>query len=241
MHLDRMQTILLDALAASELKLGREIGPKMLVAGLVGGGCEPARREFGGLVQLAPLMVLSSGLWAWVGYREEWAIAEPAGSTKRFSFRTSSLTIHFGYKNHVDKPQMFRAEWAGIAEWSNDGFRYAAGQAGHPHWQFDALSSVRRDEVADRAATALAILKAEEAEADAAHDFCPHGVTLQDVLDQVSSQELSRIHFSSAARWWRDAPDDAHAHAPGSEHDIQAWLAKTVGYLRIELGRLQAA
>ena len=39
---------------------------------------------------------LQQGLWARLGYREEWADERPNRNVRRFSFRSVGLTIHFG-------------------------------------------------------------------------------------------------------------------------------------------------
>lgn len=209
-----------------------------LVAGLVGVGCEITSRNRGPDVPVAPMLLLDSGLWAWVGYREEWGSEPPAGRTRRFSFRSAGLTVHFGYRNVRHKPQMFRAEWAGWARWNGADYGYQAGDAAHPHWQFDALESLKRDDAADRAATFLSVLRREEEEIEP-RDFSPQTMSREEVGELIGVQELSRIHFASAAAWWKTAPEDAHAHAPSSFSDIQSWVRETLVYVIRELTRLQ--
>ena len=128
---------------AARVKLDADWSVVPLTAGLVGEGCEIISRNRGPDVPVAPMLLLESGLWAWVGYREEWDSEPPAGRVRRFSFRSAGLTIHFGYRNVRHKPQMFRAEWAGWARWNGTDYGYQAGEAAHPHWQFDALESLK--------------------------------------------------------------------------------------------------
>ena len=91
--------------------------------------CEPVQRNRGARVQVAPLLQLEQGLWVWLSYREEWANERPVGGRRRFSFRAGSITVHFGWKQDLFKPQMFRAEWAGWAKWDNREYGFqAAGQ-----------------------------------------------------------------------------------------------------------------
>lgn len=132
-----------------------------VVAGLVGSGCEFIARNRGRRVAIAPLMCLDRELWAWLGYREEWDDADKASSGRRLSFRTVALTIHFGHRNDVKKPQMFRAEWAGWARWNGNDFSFQASDAAHPHWQFDALESLLTQDSEDPASTYLRQLKEE--------------------------------------------------------------------------------
>lgn len=210
-----------------------------LVVGLVGVGCESALRNRGPDVLVAPMLHLEGGLWAWFSYREEWDGEPPAGRVKRFSFRAASLTVHFGYRNMRHKPQMFRAEWAGWARWNGSEFGFQAGDAAHPHWQFDAIESLKRDEATERAAVFLSVLRSEEQETAAPRDFSPPALTRGDVDDVIGAQELSRLHFASAAAWWKSAPNDRHVHAPSAPKDIQVWLKETLIYVLRELGRLK--
>ena len=211
-----------------------------LVVGFVGEGCEVTSRNRGPDVPVAPLLLLENGLWAWLGYREEWEGEKPAGLVRRYSFRSAGLTVHFGYRNNRHKPQMFRAEWAGWARWNGSDYGYQAGNAAHPHWQFDALESLKRDDADDRAMIFLSVLKSE-AKNIKPHDFSPQSMGHDAIGELVGEQELSRIHFASAAAWWKTAPDDAHAHAPTSPADIEAWVQETVQYTLRELSRLQRA
>lgn len=208
-----------------------------VVAGLAGAGCERVSRNRGASTYVAPLMCLNSALWAWVGYKEEWSPEPPAGQTKRFSFKSAGITIYLGLRASLQKPQLFRAEWAGWAKWDGTSYGYQAGDAAHPHWQFDVLDSLKRDEVAERAATYLAVLK-EEHYANDLEEFVPNGLGEEEVYDLVSTSNISRIHFASAAAWWRVKPDDAHAHAPTEASEIQVWLDRTLSYVTTELCRI---
>ncbi|MDE2781321.1 MAG: hypothetical protein OXK77_00040 [Gemmatimonadota bacterium] len=114
-----------------------------------------------------------------------------------------------------------------------------AGGTGDPHWHFDAVESLTRDDARERAAEYLSILKIEEEETEA-QDFSPQSVEPGDVRDLVSMQELSRMHFPSAAAWWKGTAMDSHVHSPGSVTEIQIWVDRTLKYVVRELARLQA-
>ena len=209
-----------------------------LVAGLVGDGCEIIARNRGPDVPVAPILLIKNGLWAWVGYREEWDSEPPAGRVQLFSFRSAGLTFYFGYRNNRYKPQMFRAEWTGWARWNGSEYGYQAGDAAHPHWQFDALDSLKRDDASQRAADYLSVLKIEEQDVKP-RDFSPQSMDSEDVSDLISTQELSRIHFASAAAWWKDVPNNSHVHNPASLTELQIWVKKTLRFVGQELARLQ--
>lgn len=207
------------------------------VTSLDGAGCERIQRNRGFGASVAPLIPISSGLWAWLGFHEEWNLEPSAGKTRRFSFRTTGITVHLGYRRIQHKPQMFRAEWAGWARWNGSDYSYQAGGAGHPHWQFDAMDSLRERKAAERAAASLEILKSEQ-ENMPARDFVPNAITAEDASDLVGTHEISRLHFASAAAWWKSSPHSDHAHAPKTLNEIRAWLEKTLGYVTSELARL---
>lgn len=225
-----------DESAAPKLDADWNIVP--LVAGLVGTGCEYADRNRGKAVPVAPVLPLGEGLWAWIGYREVWDGEPPAGRTRRFSFRAAGLTIHFGYRNNQHKPQMFRAEWTGSATSNKTGYGLETDGAADPHWHFDAAESLTRADAEGRAREYLAVLRLEE-QGTQAQDFSPP-MGLEDVRDLVSMQELSRIHFPSAATWWKGPALDSEIHSPESETEIRVWVDKTMGYVIRELARLQA-
>jgi hypothetical protein len=50
---------------------------------------------------------------------------------------------------------------------------------------------------------------------------------------------MSRMHFASAAAWWKNSPQDAHAHTPETAQHIQEWLRGTLSYIAQELRRLR--
>ncbi len=222
-----------DPSAKVQLVANWDLAP--VVAGLVGAGCETIFRNRGIPVPVAPMMVLRRGIWAWLGYREEWDSERPAKTVKRYSFRSAAITVHFGFRNNITKPQMFRAEWAGWARWNRQSYGYQAGNAAHPHWQFDALDSLFKDDAAERANAFLELLEHEAMEEP--KEFSPQ-LDDDDLLNLVGSQRLSRIHFASAAAWWRGLPQDAHAHAPSTVGEVQDWVRKCLSYVTVELHRL---
>jgi hypothetical protein len=211
-----------------------------IAGGLIGEGCEFISRNRGLRVPVAPLLHLQRGLWAWLGYREEWDDERPNRNVRRFSFRSAGMTIHFGWKADLFKPQIFRAEWAGWAKWSGDGdYTFQAADAGHPHWQFDALDSLPASGVTERAA--LLREKILKSGIDPVmRDFVPQFAD-DDIRDVVTVQKISRLHFASAAAWWMPTPQNTHAHSPGSTSDVEEWVRLSLAYLGTELERLQAA
>jgi hypothetical protein len=55
----------------------------------------------------------------------------------------------------------------------------------------------------------------------------------------VSDQKLSRLHFASAAAWWKPTPFCDHARAPASPTDFENWTQRSINYLKAKLERLQ--
>lgn len=235
-HFVRVQEILsaaVDIDSKIQVQVDWDVSPA--VAALAGDGCERILRNRGRRVQVAPLTLLDQGLWAWLGYREEWDHDRPVGGRRQFSFRSAGMTIHFGWKLDEFKPQILRAEWAGWAKWNGADHSFQAEDAGHPHWQFDALDSLPNGEAAERAAMLREII---EGNIDGAvRDFTPQ-LPENDVREIIAAQKLSRMHFASAAAWWKASPNDQHAHCPGRVHDLQTWLQRSLRYLVQELDRL---
>jgi hypothetical protein len=223
----------IDLEAEIQIQVDSDVSPA--VAALAGNGCERISRNMGRRVQVAPLRLLHQGLWAWLSYREQWDHDRPVGGRRRFSFRSAGITIHFGWKFDEFKPQMFRAEWAGWAKWDGADHSFQGAGAGHPHWQFDALDSLPNEAASERAAMLREIIEGDIG--SVVRDFAPQ-LPEDDIRDIIATQKLSRIHFASAAAWWKTPPNDQHAHCPERVHDLQAWLQRSLGYLVLELGRL---
>lgn len=213
----------------SGAKLTRSWHQATFVVTLIGTEHEFTERTRGpGKTPVVRTVLLGAGLWAWISYREEWDSARQVGATRYFLFRSVQLAVYFGYRNNVHKPQMFRAEWT-----IDEGNR-RHGDFANPHWHFDALESLRRGD-AERRATGIAATLRAQAGAKP-RDFSP-SVRTKDVRDVVSIQKLSRLHFASAASWWR-GDSASHVHDPKSVGEIRAWLHGTLSYLNQELGRL---
>lgn len=235
-HFQNSGTILQDAVDASvQLDVDYEFVSPGAIGGLYGTGCEFIPRNRGRPVAVAPLIHLDKGVWVWLGYHEEWEEERRNRHIRRFSFRSVGLTVHFGVKNNQFKPQMFRAEWAGWARWNGPDYSFQAIDAGHPHWQFDALDSLPDDDFSGRAAKLLSRLKAEAG--SQIRDFSPQLATVE-VRDVVTAQKLSNIHFASAAAWWKSSPHGDHAHGPANIADIETWVKRSLEYLKVELARL---
>ena len=136
------------------------------------------------------------------------------------------------------KPQIFRAEWAGWAKWDGRSYIQQAGNAAHPHWQFDGVGSLRRRDKERPSRTYFEVLAAE-AETVELQAFSPRRIESSDIDEMVGAKDFSRLHFASVAAWWRKTPEDIHSHFPSSESDVEAWVRKTIDYTVQELDRLQ--
>lgn len=234
-HRLHVQTLLSSRSEARSLQLEQDDTGTILAFGIGRGrDAERTARNRGADVFVVPMIELSDNFFAWLGYREEWSF-EAAGKSRQFSFLSSGVTIHFGYKNVQPKPQMFRAEWAGLVK-VDKGWSFQAGDAGHPHWQFDALESLAAADAVQQAAEIAEIIRAEVGE-PVVRDFDLPAAAVPEVKIVASTRRLAAIHFASAAAWWRPQPDDAHSHFPTNVQHIQKWLAQTLAYLRAELER----
>lgn len=220
----------------NELSLDETWSQETVTAGLVGPCCERIMRNRGGSDNITNILSVTPDLYAWLGYNESWAYSGMVGGAKSYSFRQVSFSVYLGWKGDAVKPQIFRAEWAGYAEWSKGNFGFQAKNAGHPHWQFDALESVLRKTEADDAELFLALLK-EEAEEPEAEEFVPH-TSDNAIFDIVRAQKLSRMHFASAATWWLPEAQRKHAHNPTDVRQLRDWSSSTLTYIIQELDRL---
>ena len=233
MHFGKSAAILASAVHTSaKLRVVPEFLHPGVIVGLYGSGCERVPRNRGRPVYVAPLLCLGQDVWAWLGYREEWYKEGSNRRDLRYSFRSVSLSIHFGLRNTVFKPQMFRAEWAGWARWSGSDYGFQAANSGHPHWHFDALDIVSEDSGSERAAQLLSGLR-PEAESEI-HTFSPE---LSDaaVRGFVTAQKVSRIHFASATAWWKSLPLGEHVHGPASLAHVENWVRHSLDYIKSEL------
>jgi len=215
-----------------EAHLEAETAGDAIVAGLVGVDCETIERIVGRRANVIAFLPLQGLLVAWLSYQENWRIL--AGRGKNREFRSASLSVYFGLENEAYKPQVFRAEWAGWAKWNAQAAASFQADAGHPHWQFDALESLAEDKSALRRQT-LEVLRDPDDE-EPVHEFDPSPETVRDL---VLAQGLSRVHFPSAAAWWRPTPHNGHAFAPGNTIELRSWLTHTLRYLKTELAALR--
>ena len=236
MHFEQSGKILTTAVdTTAHLQIDPEFVYSSVICGLKGFVCEFIPRNRGRGVHVAPLLELGQGLWVWLGYREEWDCERQIRNNRKYSFRSVRLTIYIGPKNNVIKPQMFRAEWDGWAKWDKSNYSFQANNAAHPHWQFDVVDSLSDDDHSRRATQLLRRLKAE-ADPEIL-EFSPQ-LSDVDVRDIVATQKLDRIHFASAAAWWKPPPHNGHMHSPKELADIEKWVQHSLDYIKIELGRL---
>lgn len=233
-HIVETSRILLDATddRRRQARLESETVGDGIITGLVGVDCEVIERIVGGRAKVISFLPLQGSLVAWLSYRENWKIL--AGRGRNREFRSASLSVYFGLVNEAYKPQVFRAEWAGWAKWNAQAAASFQTDAGHPHWQFDALDSLSEDSSVLRRQT-LEVLRDPEDE-EPVREFDPSPETVRDL---VLAQGLSRVHFPSAAAWWRPAPHNGHAFAPESTMELRAWLSHTLRYLKAELATLR--
>lgn len=196
-------------------------------AGFVGGDCERIDRNRGGQSNVAPFTVVNGDLLAWIGYYETWRHVQ---GTLPFAFRELSLTVHIGHQGDPVKPQLFRSEWAGVSDWGGDELGFQAVDAGHPHWQMDALESL------------AAFAEPAQFLPDAAEELATFEGTAPAPKELLQSVTLERIHFASSADWWVPIPKGGtprHINAPQKLDDLTSWAVNCVEYLRQELGRCE--
>lgn len=211
---------------------------------------ETAQREIGGTIPVVPLLEvgLASGpgveRW-WLSWGERWTI----GKRSKLEFEASNLAVFWDDPTD-ERMQIFRAEWSGLRRTATS-VEFTGGNAGHPHWQFDALRIHCRQlsdrMAARRAERKLPFLDNTAPEPEEVTDFAP-------MREQQIEQELELgiwngreldwcgIHFPSNAAWanvpWSgSSPPTGHAHAPTNVIELRNWLTSTVRYIAYEVAK----
>lgn len=210
---------------------------------------EMAQREVGGTVPVVPLLEvgLASGSDAerwWLSWGERWTI----GKRSKLEFDASNLAVFWDDPTH-ERIQVFRAEWSGVKRTATSA-EFTGGNAGHPHWQFDALRCHCRqlnDRMASwRAERALAFLGNTAPGAEETIDFQPEREQQERELELGiwNGRELDwcGIHFASNAAWanmpWTGGNSATrYAHAPTDVIELRNWLTSTVRYVAYEVAK----
>lgn len=188
-------------------------------------GCERTERR-GKTTNAFPLAEIRADQFLWVGFQERW---DQKNST--FQFRELGLTFFVGLRGRADKRQIFRAEWPGFRVWQGTADCFQGEDAGHPHWQMDYDEPRSQEELANELRRRL--------RGDAAiREFSESDVAVAEDKDRL---KIERVHFASAAHWWRsNGKDDLelHAHAPQDEQHLRKWTCSCIRYVRREARRL---
>jgi hypothetical protein len=217
-------------LARDELIVRSDVAGDIITAGFFGRACELARRERGRPANVVPVATIRRGpLKFWLGFQEAWENT----SGKLYSFHHVSLTVYLGYEGELLKPQIFRSEWPGIRRWTGEHIGFQSPGAAHPHWQFDALQSTQDTDSKNKETSFARLL-----ESNTPTEFS--SATLgKDILMAARQVSLEKIHFASAAPWWRkeEAGRELHMNAPEDPESIFRWILGSVSYIRQEIKR----
>ncbi len=199
-----------------------------VAANLVGNDCEytnVGRRR----IPVVRLVDLNDNLYAWLAVLAQWdALATPSKRRqRRFLFVSLALSVYFGPQDDDNKLLMFRAEWTGARPAGDGTNTFRPPTAGHPHWHFDAVSSLvaKAREGRNGSVPIPEVQNAElfdTYETDSINDFLKPGI--------------DRIHFASGATWWKS--DSAHAHTPENPSELESWADGCATYMRDELRSL---
>ncbi len=245
-HFEQVEKILSATSIETGVRLEKAETPDGVTIGMIDRSpCEAVRRNRGGESIVAPMLELGGGLTAWFGFRERWKVLARRGTALSYGFSSCDLTVHFGRKGIARKPQLFRAEWVGLVE-GRGGWEFEAGDAAHPHWQFDALESFDKADEREFAQELREALRSDNTDSASdtievrEFDFSGFGEenSLQedDIELLVRHRKVSAIHFPSVAPWWLN--DAEHAHRPLNADHVRLWLKRTLRYVRSELSRV---
>ena len=176
-----------------------------------------------------------------VGYAEEW---EERPGPRPLRFKAANLTFFMSPPDEAPTIQLFRAEWPGLREWTRGSVGYQSPDAGHPHWQFDALGHYMSEE--QRRARIRRALGALLAPQEVPEEFSPG--SLDTAADLVAEEEAvdtswTAFHFAAGARWpiqpWPGPgePSEPHVWAPEDLISIRRWVRSVIMYTRQELAK----
>ena len=193
---------------------------------LVGSDCESTNVGRRGRTPVVRLVDLNDNLYAWLAVSAQWeALATPSRRRqRRFRFVSLGLSVYFGPQDDENKLLMFRAEWAGTRPAGDGTHTFRPPTAGHPHWHFDAVSSLvaKTREGRNGSGPISAVQNAEL--------FDTYET---DSIKQFLKPSIDRIHFASGATWWRS--ESAHAHTPENPSELESWADGCATYMKDEL------
>jgi len=205
---------------ASRVVLAPEVVGSQIITSFAGDVVRRAGRNRGNPTPVVPLRAADRDWEVWLGYREAWTLLT---GVERFVFSSADLTIFFAIGRNEDFQQILRAEWIGQSK-DVDGWSFKPSDAGHPHWQIDAIEVFRQNRELEAARQLLIETEPREfgQPEPASMPFPPWF-------------EIARMHLASGMRPWLD---DLIAHGPSDLAAVRAWVVKTVCLLNIELARL---
>jgi len=209
-------------IARGEVAFLHEIRNADAVMNIGGRASEVISRNRGRDHRVVPLCCVSQDIFAWTSYREHW---KKNTTEQNFRFIEGGFTLHVGRIGERIKPQILRNEWVGPR---GNGF---TNNAGHPHWQFDALESLRNTEQFPRA-------RFGEADSPARAQEFGEQPKLNEYEELPTGVTIERMHLASAANWWRE-PNVTIAHVPETVPEIDLWVLGCAAYMRQEVQRCE--
>jgi hypothetical protein len=210
---------------ASRVSLRPSVVGDQIITSFAGEAVRRAGRYRGNPMPVVPLRVIGHDWEVWLGYREVW---NSLTGVERFAFSSADLTIFFAIAQSEVFQQILRAEWMGLSK-DNDGWSFKPSDAGHPHWQIDAIEVLKED----RELEAARELLRETAEEAAPREF---GEPEPGSAPIPPWYEMARMHLASGMRPW---DDNRIAHGPADLAAVRAWVVDTVALLNVELARLR--
>ena len=225
-HFASISAILRQVTGKRHLALAGSTDTTPVFSSLVGEDCQYVDGGARGSIPVAPLVHLKDDLCAWIAVSGQWDPLKVRSRRhkRKFRFISLSLSIYFGAEGNVKKLLMFRAEWAGSQPADDGGYTFQPPTAGHPHWHYDALSSLVSNtrEFRDRNAS---IAPPQDAGLFDTYDI--------DSLNRIFKTRIDRIHFASGAAWWKS--ESAHFHTPTHRGELESWAQGCATYMKNEL------
>ena len=207
-HFGAISSVFQNITGKRALKFGGVIDTDPVEANLSGQGCRYAHTARRSRTPVVLLVNLKDDVCAWMGVFGQWDVLEARSKRgkRKLRFASLALSVYFGTRDDENKLLMFRAEWSGARPAGDGTYTFAPPKAGHPHWHFDALSSMSEmiRKIRDESRQCGAVENAEL--------YDPHET---DAISRVFALSMDRIHFASSAQWWKAGA--GHAHTPARQ------------------------
>lgn len=226
-HFSVISSVLRDVTGKRRIQFTADIDTVPVSPSLVGQDCRFAFTTRRGRTPVAPLVQFKEDFSAWIAASGQWESVDQRSKRRMrmFRFVSFALSVYFGPRDDENKLLMFRAEWFGSRPGGGGGYTFVPPTAAHPHWHFDALSSL--------VASARRAVDVPAGPVPTVESLI--GARTSPIADFLGPS-IDRIHFASGAAWW--SSESAHLHTPADRAELESWARACAMYMKSELRSL---